>query len=316
MKEELALRFTRYTLTIFLIISINFLIPRMMPGDPIMYLFGEDVYAVSREIIEELRRSYGLDKPMLEQYVIYLQRILHGDFGYSFSFGRPVIDIILERLPRTLLLTLPPTITGSLIGMYLGTICGWRSERAAKKILSVGILVVYSVPTFWLGMLFLLFFSLKLNLFPSGGAPSGEDIQNFLSHIFLPFITLTLFTASHNSLLMRGIVIGTSRGEFVLTALSKGLPYTVFLNRHLIKPSLPPFIANAAMEFGFAFSGALLVEIVFSWPGLGLTMWEAVIARDYPLLQAIFVFSALTVVLANGIADLLCVIIDPRLRRA
>ncbi len=316
MKEGLTLRFVRYTLTIFLIISINFLIPRMMPGDPTIYLLGEDVYAIAPELVEELRRSYGLDKPLLEQYVIYLQRMFCGDFGYSFSFGRPVLEIIAERLPTTLLLTLPPTIVGSLIGLYLGTLCGWKAERTIKKILSTGMLVVYSVPPFWLGMFFLLFFSLKLNLFPSGGAPSGENIQNFVSHVFLPFITLTVFVASHNSLLMRGIVTGTSRGEFVLTALSKGLPYTMFLHRHLIKPSLPPFIVYAAMEFGFAFSGALLVEIVFSWPGLGLTMWEAVIARDYPLLQAIFVFSALTVVLANGVADLLCVITDPRLRRA
>lgn len=305
----------RYSLVVFAILILNFCIPRLMPGDPITYLLGEDVYYIAPEQIEELKREYGLDKPWSEQFILYLARLVPGDLGYSFSFGRPIANIVLERIPMTLLITIPSTFFGIVIGAYLGTLAGWRHERASKRVLTNFMLLLYSIPSYWLGMVFLLIFSLHLKLLPVGGAPPlDSDLPTFLGHIVLPIATLTIFTTAYNAVIMRGVTAGISEEGFVLIALSKGLSEIRFLNRHLLKPSLPPLIAISAIEFGFAFSGALLIEIVFSWPGIGLMMWEAVIARDYPLLQALFTISALIVVLANAIADILCILVDPRLR--
>ncbi len=300
---------------IFAIILLNFCIPRLMPGDPITYILGEDIYYVAPEQIEELKKEYGLDRPLLEQFKLYMARLVRGDFGYSFSFGRPVIYVVLEKLPMTLLITIPSTFMGIVIGAYLGIFTGWRSESVFKRLLTNFILLVYSIPSYWLGMIALLIFSLKLKLLPLGGAPPlDSDLTTFISHLILPIATLTIFTTAYNAVIMRGVTKGISEEYFVMTALSKGLTKIHFLNRHLLKPSLPPLIAISAIEFGFAFSGALIVEIVFSWPGVGLMMLEAIIARDYPLLQALFTISALIVVLANAIADILCILVDPRLR--
>lgn len=307
-------KFTRYALVIFAILVLNFCIPRLMPGDPIMHLLGEDVYYIAPKQIEELKRKYGLDRPLIEQFILYIERLLQGDLGYSFSFGKPVAAIVIERVPMTLLVTIPSTFFGIVIGAYLGTLTGWRSERVYKKVLTNFMLLVYSTPPYWLGMILLLVFSLHLRLLPIGGANLGSDLVSFISHLLLPITTLTIFTTVYNTVIIRGIIKGVSEESFVLTAVSKGLGRVRFFNRHLLRPSLPPIIALSAIEFGFAFSGALAIEIVFSWPGIGLMMWEAVLARDYPLLQALFTISALIVVLANAIADLLCVLVDPRLR--
>ena len=313
--ELIVVKALRYSTTVFVILLLNFLIPRLAPGDPIIYLLGEDVYDVSPEIIEELRAEYGLDKPLYAQFTLYLLRLLNGDFGYSFSFGKPILEILSVRIPLTLLLTVPSTLIGVVLGVYLGAIAGWRSYRFSRKILGGIAIAVYSIPPYWFAMILLLIFSLRLKLFPIGGAPSlSADLSNLLSHIFLPTLTITVFTAAYNTLIMRGIVLGVSNEPFIITALSKGLRKTSFLNRHLLRPSLPALLAIIAIEFGFTFSGALLVEIAFSWPGMGLMLWEAMIARDYPLIQAIFTVSSFIVVSANLLADILCVIVDPRLR--
>ncbi|PDM26293.1 peptide ABC transporter permease [Candidatus Bathyarchaeota archaeon B24-2] len=313
--ESIAAKASRYLTTVFVILLLNFLIPRLAPGDPILYLLGEDVYDVSPEIIEELRAEYGLDKPLYTQFALYLLRLLNGDFGYSFSFGKPILEILSVRVPLTLLLTVPSTLIGILLGVYLGAIAGWRSHKFSRKVLSGTMIAVYSIPPYWFAMILLLIFSLHLKLFPIGGAPSFDaDLFDFLSHMFLPTLTITVFTAAYNTLIMRGIILGVSNEPFIITALSKGLRKTAFLNRHLLRPSLPALLAITAIEFGFTFSGALLVEIAFSWPGMGLMLWEAVLARDYPLIQAIFTISSLIVVSANLLADMLCMVVDPRLR--
>lgn len=297
----------RYSLAIFLILTLNFIIPRSMPGDPTLLLFGEDA-AMHPEILEELKKEFGLEKPLFEQYVLYLKNLVHGNLGFSFSFQRPVSDVVIEYLFRTLLLTIPATLFGVIFGFFAGTLIAWRESKYAVYVASI----VYSAPSYWVAMLFLYFFSYKLGLLPLGGAVSSfEDLNKLL----LPSLVIFLHVASVNALMGRAIVAGVLKENFVVTAISKGLEDAVVLRRHLLKPSAAPLIALAAIEFGFAFSGSMLVEIVFSYSGLGMLAWEAVRLRDYPLIQAIFVFVSLIVVSMNAFADLLSKALDPRLRK-
>ncbi|MEM4406312.1 MAG: ABC transporter permease [Candidatus Methanomethylicaceae archaeon] len=311
-------KFVRYFTLVFTIIFLNFAMPRLMPGDPLLFLFGEEVYGAAirnPELIQSLSAKYGLNKPIFDQFIIYLGNLFRGDLGYSFSYGRPIAEIIAERVPLTLLMTLPPTLLSLVTGAMLGLHLGFNPERAHKKAISSLLMVLYSVPPYWMAIVAILVFSLWFNLTPIGGAPSpGMSIITGVSHMILPFSVIALFNAAYVAIIMRGLTLEIAEEPFIITAKSKGLSYIKFKIRHLFIPSLAPFLSIAAIELGFTFSGALLVEIAFSWPGMGYTMWQAVVERDYPLLQATFTMTALIVVLANALADLASYAIDPRIR--
>jgi peptide/nickel transport system permease protein len=307
----------RYPLLSFTVVVINFLIPRAMPGDPLIFVFGEEVYAIALsnpDLTNSLRSKYGLDLPIIDQFWIYLRNLISGDLGYSFSYGRPIADIIRERLPLTLIMTVPPMILSLVIGTILGTNLSWK-PGSLKRIITALCMIVRSVPTYWSGMLLLLIFSLWAKWTPIGGAPpAGAPLSEFISHLALPALVLTMYNLSYVTIIVRGLTVEISGEPFITTGLSKGLNWFKFSSRYLIRPSLPPLVSLAAMEVGFAFSGALLVEIVFSWPGMGYTMWQAVTERDYPLLQATFTITALIVIFANALADILSYALDPRAR--
>ncbi|MCS7097486.1 MAG: ABC transporter permease [Candidatus Methanomethyliaceae archaeon] len=317
-KSSFFLKILRYGFTIFIIISINFILPRMMPGDPLVFLFGEEVYGAAirnPQLLQSLSEKYGLDKSLSEQFLIYIGNIINGDFGQSFSFGRSVAEIIAERIPLTLMLTIPSTILSLFIGTLLGLSLGFNSNSHLKRSVSSFLIALHSIPSYWFAMLLLLVFSLWLNLTPTGGAPPKDaNIISILHHIALPFSLLTILNIAYISIIIRGLTMEIAEEPFVMTARSKGLSWIKLRIRHLLLPSLAPFLSLAAMELGFAFSGALLVEIAFSWPGIGYTMWQAVVERDYPLLQGAFTAVSLIVVLANAIADVLSYIFDPRIR--
>ncbi len=283
-----------------------------------VFIFGEEIYGAAirnPDLIQSLIAKYGLEMPMGEQFWIYLNNLFRGDFGYSFSFGRPISDIIGERLPLTLIMTVPSTVLSLIIGTILGMSLGWKPDSLPKRIISTTCVAIHSIPTYWLGMLLLLVLSLWARVTPIGGAPPvGSSILDFIQHLALPVFVLTIFNVSYVAIIMRGLTVEISEEPFVTTALSKGLSWFNFRLRHLLKPSLPPLISLAAIEIGFAFSGALLVEIAFSWPGMGYTMWQAVTERDYPLLQATFTLVALVVIAANALADLLSYLLDPRVK--
>ncbi|MCX8205323.1 MAG: ABC transporter permease [Candidatus Nezhaarchaeota archaeon] len=311
-------KLSRYLVLVFTIVTVNFAIPRLMPGDPLVLLFGEEFYGVALrtpEIIQSLTAKYGLDKPIVEQFFIYLGNLINGDMGYSFSYGRPVLEIIVERLPMTLLMTLPPVAASLAAGSILGLHLGFRAEKRLKQAASSILVLVRSIPPYWTSMVLILVFSLWLNLTPTGGAPpAGAPAAVVISHLALPFLVVFLYDTAYVALIVRGLTIEVVEEAFVTTARSKGLRGTTFKARHLLLPSLAPFLSLAAIEIGFAFSGALLVEIAFSWPGIGYTMWQAVVERDYPLLQAAFTTTALVVVAANALADLASYLLDPRIR--
>jgi len=298
--------FLKYFLTISIVATLNFAIPRVMPGDPILNLFGEEAY-LYEGILMELKREFGLDKPLHEQYLLYLLNLFSCNLGFSFSFQRPVSEVVAEYMLRTLILTIPSTILGIILGIYLALLIVWKGGERAMVIM----ILIYSIPAYWLGMVFLYIFSFKFGLFPLGGAVNSVI---YINRLILPFLTIVIHIIVLNAIMGRAILAGTLRDSFVLTAISKGLKNSLILRRHVLKPSLAPIIALASIEFGFAFSGSTLVEIVFSYPGIGMLTWEAIKTRDYPILQAIFFIIALVVIIANAIADLISRAIDPRLR--
>lgn len=312
-------KFIRYILSIYIIITLNFLIPRMMPGDnPLVYIFGQDI-PYDEELLRELKSKYGLDKPIHEQYFIYLINLIHGDLGYSFLYMRPVLDVISEKIVWSLIIIVPSIIFGAIIATIIGLVAGWKSGSRLDMGFTTLNIFLYSIPSFWLAMIIVFIFSFCLGIFPLGGGWSGEaeGLEKYIDilwHATLPILTLTIVNASSYYLIVRNSVIEVLREEFILTAKAKGLDTKKILFRHVLRVASLPLITIIALDFGFIVSGALLIEIVFSWDGMGLLIYEAVKVRDYPLLQGCFLILAICVLTANFIADILYGIVDPRVR--
>lgn len=312
--SEITRKATRYLASLVLITVINFTLPRFMPGDPVKNLIGEDVY-VSESVMKELRVELGLDMPLYEQFVSFLSDLLHLDLGYSYHLHAPVAEILLDRMSWTLLFVGVSVIVGALLGSLLGALAGWKPERRMSRFAGFAFVVLSCTPPYFLALLSLYLFSFKLGLFPSKGFYDSPEIGNMLHHLFLPVCVMSIFSASRNFLVMRGSVIQEKEQLYVLYAKAKGLHDTGILFRHIIKNASLPAITLLAMDFGFLFSGALFIEIIFSLNGMGTLIYGAIMGKDYPLLQGAFLVIALTALFANMLADLLYVLIDPRVRR-
>jgi peptide/nickel transport system permease protein len=310
-------KLARYLLVLLAILTLNFALPRLMPGDPALNLMGEH-FAYDPETIDEVRSKLGLEGPVHLQFLRYLGDLAQGDLGYSFTFKRPVAETIWMHLPWTLLLLIPAVITGALIALVLGTLAGWHRNSRLDLTLSSAALLVYSMPHYWIAMLVVMLFSFRLGLFPLAGAYSGsvegvESIADLLWHLALPLGVVTLYKASYDLVIVRNSVITTMAEDHVIAAMARGVPLSVVLVRHVVRNSLAPLVTVTALQFGNIFAGALLVEIVFSWPGMGTMIFDAVGGRDYPLLQASFMIIAVCVLVANIVADLTYARLDPRI---
>ncbi|MGI5836027.1 MAG: ABC transporter permease [Chloroflexota bacterium] len=310
-------KLARYLLVLLAILTLNFALPRLMPGDPALNLMGEH-FAYDPETIDEVRSKLGLEGPVHLQFLRYLGDLAQGDLGYSFTFKRPVAETIWMHLPWTLLLLIPAVITGALIALVLGTLAGWHRNSRLDLTLSSAALLVYSMPHYWIAMLVVMLFSFRLGLFPLAGAYSGsvegvESIADLLWHLALPLGVVTLYKASYDLVIVRNSVITTMAEDHVIAAMARGVPLSVVLVRHVVRNSLAPLVTVTALQFGNIFAGALLVEIVFSWPGMGTMIFDAVGGRDYPLLQASFMIIAVCVLVANIVADFTYARLDPRI---
>ncbi len=312
--SEIARKVARYFASFMLIIVINFILPRLMPGDPVKHLIGEDAY-VSEAVTEELRAELGLNMPMTKQFTAYLSNLLHFDLGYSYHLHAPVAEILLNKMSWTLMFVGVSVILGAIFGVFFGALAGWKPERKVSRLASFLFIVISCIPPYFLALLVLYIFSFKLGLFPSKGLYDTPEIESVLYHLFLPICVMSAFSTSRNFLVMRGSVIQEKEQLYALYARSKGLHNTGILFRHIMKNASLPIITLLALDFGFLFSGALFIEIVFSLNGMGLLIYDAIMGKDYPLLQGAFLVIALTALIANMIADLLYVIIDPRVRR-
>lgn len=319
----LSLRLVWYLLAFFCVITLNFFLIRFMPGDPLVHLLGEEnyqyLYVHEPETLEELKAKYGLDKPLPVQFGIYLANCLKGDFGWSYQYGQPVFKVILFRIKWTLVLLLPAIILAAILGAYLGTLAGWRKGQKVDFIFTPVLLFFYTVPTYCFGMLLLLIFAFYLDLFPLGGMVSGglsgpSRLVDILWHMCLPLTVLVIHNGAYNYIIMRNSVAQVKTEEFVLTAFAKGLKERRVLFGHIFRNALPPLVTVVALDFGFLLGGALLVEVVFSWQGMGTLIYDAVVSRDYPMLQGCFLVLTFCVILANFLADLVYALIDPRVK--
>ncbi len=306
-------RAVRYLLAVFLIFSLNFAIPRAMPGDPLTNLLGEDVL-LTDNTVAELRSSMGLDMPLQQQYIEYWKSILCLDLGYSYHFHSKVSNIIAARMKWTLLLSVPSLILGSVIGSLFGAMAGWRRQGLFQRTQMAAFLLIYCTPPYFFSLIVLYIFSFRLGLFPLKGFYSTGTSEDILSHLFLPVVVMALFSASRNFMVMRGSVIQEKSNHYVAYARSKGLYGDQILFRHIFKNAILPIITLLALDFGFILSGALFIEIVFSMNGMGNLIYDALLSRDYPVLEGSFLLITLMVISANLIADLLYSRLDPRVR--
>ena len=316
-------KISQYIVAFICIISLNFFLIHLMPGDPLIHLLGEEGYfylsAQKPQALKELMAKYELDGPIYKQYFAYVINTLKADFGWSYHYGKPVFQVILYRLKWSMVLLLPSILIATILGTYFGILGGWKRGQKEDWFLTPVFLFVYSTPAYCLGFLFLLVFAFCFDLFPMGGmaqeTSSGfAGLLDMLKHMVLPVTVLVFHNTAYNYLIMRNAVRDISHEEYIITAISKGLKESRVLFCHVLKNVLPPLITVVAMDFGFMLGGALLVEIVFSWQGMGTLIYDAVLSRDYPLLSACFLVLALCMILANAVADFIYSVVDPRIK--
>lgn len=313
-------------LTLVAVIIFNFFLFRVWsPGDPVSFLTRGQGANISVEERQELIHEYGLDRSTWGQFTEYLKDTFTGKLGASSFFqGEAVMDVFLRFLPPTLLLVGVSTVLSTIIGLWMGIRSGWRRGSAFDRVSMVGSLVLYSMPEFWLGMLLLLLFSTTLGWFPAGGRISTnvselnglEYVFDVLNHLFLPALTLTLAFIGEYYLVMRSSLLDVLGEDYITTARAKGVRERDVLNRHAVRNGLLPTVTLVALYFGYVIGGAITVEVVFSYQGLGLLTYTAIVGKDYWLLQGLFLFFSATVILFNLAADFLYGYLDPRVREA
>ena len=300
------------------VIIINFSLIHIAPGDPAMVLAGE--FQAGPEVLEQLRQEFGLDRPLYEQFIVYLRKVFTGDFGYSHRYRAPVLSLIMSRLPNTLLLIAVSFVLSFLMGVVLAAFASKKPNSILDNSISSLSMIGYCLPTFWTGMMLLTIFSLRLEWFPSGGMQSLKtqftgiySILDQVRHLFLPTVTFSAFFLAVSYRLTRAKMIEILREDFITTARSKGLTENEVLFRHALRNSLVPVIAVMGLNLGVMIGGSVTIETVFSWPGIGRLMYDSILSRDYPLLLGIFIVVSIGVILANLVADIITVILDPRI---
>jgi peptide/nickel transport system permease protein len=320
----LARRFALFAFTAWATITVNFMLPRMMPGDPIQLLIGKLQGRVTPEMIASIKAQFGqgLDQPILTQYGNYLSQLAHGDLGTSITLSAPVGDVLFSQLWWTIGLIGAAAVISFLIGTTLGALFGWTRGSRSDAAIPVATFL-QSVPYYFLGTVLLMLFAGSLHWFPLMGAydPSltpgwnWEYISSVLRYAELPIASIVLCSLAGWMLGMRNMMVTTMSEDFVLMAVAKGLPRRRVM-WHAARNAVLPSIANLALTIGLLVSGSLLVEQIFNYPGVGNLLVNAVGNQDYPLLQGIFLLITFTVLGANLLADLLYFVLDPRTRTA
>lgn len=309
--------------TIGLIVLLNFVLFRAMPGSPERILLGR-MPGVTAEILEATRARWGLDEPLFpDQFVAYVGSTVRGDLGFSYAArGRPVTDVLFQRMGPTLLLFGLGELLAIILGLALGAYSGWRRGGIVDYIGNGLSLILYSTPYFLLGMGLLLVFATGLGWFPTFGMVTAgatyagplEHLADLAAHLALPLATVAIGLVGQYAILMRSSVIETLAEDYVTTARAMGLREGRVLRHHALPNALLPTVTLVAINLGYVVAGAITVEVVFNWPGLGTLTVEALSARDYPVLQGVFLLLSVAVVFANLIADLVYGVLDPRVR--
>ncbi len=319
MRRYLASRIIQTIITLFAILTITFFLFEALPARPADLLSQSPLIKPSQK--EYLEHLYGFDKPMGERYFIFMGNMLTFNFGYSISFGRPVWDLLAERLPRTLLLFGLATIVAYLVGAIVGTYIAWRRGGVTDGSSVLASLVFYNMPSFWLGLILLFFFSYILGWFPLAGYadPSSDVYQispilDILWHLFLPLVTLVLLTLAGTILLMRTSMLDVIGENYILTAIAKGLKERTVMFKHAARNASLPLITSFVIAMAFSIGGAVVLEQVFSFPGVGFLYINALFQLDFPVAQATLYIISLIVLIGNLGADILYGYLDPRIR--
>ncbi|MFJ4716086.1 ABC transporter permease [Streptomyces sp. NPDC088785] len=308
--------------SLFAVLVTSFFLFRLIPSDPVKQMTGGR--KVSTEQLANLRHQYGLDQPMWKQFTSYVGDALTGDFGMSFQYHTPVIDKILDALPATLLLTGTAYLLYSALGIWLGTRTAWRNGSRSDRFNTAFALTLYSIPSFWLGLLLIIVFSVGIGpipgIFPTGGLESGGEtgfayLLDVAHHLILPVLTLVAVGYAQTLLVMRSSLLDEMGSDYLTTARAKGLRDDVVRRRHAVPNALLPTFTLMFVNLGHVVAGQILVETVFSWPGLGGLFYQALSVPDLPLVQGLFFVFATAVILANTVADILYPLLDPRVGR-
>jgi len=292
-----------------------------MPGNPVDYFLRDP--SITPEERALLIQQFGLNKDVFTQYILYIRNLFTGNLGISFRYyPRPVTEVLLSRLPWTLYLLGISYSLATVIGIILGAYSAWK-KGSKIDLLTIGIaFIARSMPIFWLGMLTLYIFSVHLGWFPlSGAVTAGAEYSSFLDfaldvlrHSILPMIVIVIFLLGPPALITRGLVLDSLTEPYVDTAIAKGLPSRVILFKHALRPVSLPLSSYTAILLGYVVGGAVFTETVFSWPGVGRLIYEAIMRRDYPLIQGAFLLISISVLIANFIVDFIYAYLDPRIR--
>jgi peptide/nickel transport system permease protein len=307
--------------TLIFVLAFNFLLFRVLPGNPAQILARNKL--LPQEAVEQLEADFGLHEPLISQFGLYVEDTVTGNFGISYTFREPVGGLIAERIWPTVLLIGVSTIGATIIGLLIGIYGAWR-RGSGFDISSLGFsLVFYAMPEFWLGILLLIGLGAGLGWFPIGGIETpGANFTGLaaaidvLNHLFLPALTLILALIGEYALVMRSSLLDVMGEEYLTTARAKGLREALVLRKHAVPNALLPTVTLVALNLGFVVSGAITVETVYSWPGLGLLTYDAIRAPDYPLMQGLFLLFTAAIIFANLAADLIYGYLDPRVRNA
>ena len=302
------------------VVVLNFLLIQMAPGSIVDTIAGE-MGGISQELMDKIRADYGLDKPVHEQLWLYISNILHGNLGFSYFYDVPVIELIWEALPQTLLLV----ITSLSLALVIGTICGVIAARRPNGkfsyFITVLALVGFSAPVFWTGFMLLIVFASLIPIFPPAGIVlpglqpgTLEYVLDILHHMVLPVVSLSLIYLAFYSRLARASMLDVLGSDYIRTARAKGLSNMVVTYKHALRNALIPIVTIAGLQFAQIFSGAVLVEAVFTWPGLGTVALESILRRDGPTILGVLLLSSVVVVVFNLLTDLTYSWLDPRIR--
>ncbi|CAA2109053.1 ABC transporter permease [Variovorax paradoxus] len=303
------------------VVVLNFVLVHAAPGDPVETIAGASG-GMSPELMAQLRTQYGLDKSLPVQLGVYLGKVARGDLGYSYFFNLPVTSMIAERVPATLLLVLSSVLLAFFVGTALGVLSSRRPNGWLSQFITVLSLVGFAAPVFWLGIMLVILLASVFPILPvagmraidSSGAGGLADMLDVAHHLVLPTITLSLVYLAQYSRLARSSMLDVLGSDFIRTARAKGLAERVVLYKHALRNALLPVVTVLGLQFGNVLAGAILVETVFNWPGLGRLAFESVLRRDYPTILGVLLFSSVVVVVMNQLTDLCYRFIDPRIK--
>ena len=303
------------------VLAINFMLIHAAPGDPASVIAGE-MGGGDEAVIASIKKAYGLDQPLPVQFATYIGKSLRGDLGQSYTYSQPVSGLILDRIGPTILLVLTALLFAIVVGTLLGVFASRRPDSFASSAVTILSLVGYAMPVFWTGILLVILFGKVWPIMPIAGM---RDVRQFgvggwsavvdvLHHLVLPALTLTIIYLAQYSRLARASMLEVLGSDYIRTARAKGLSEWMVTFKHALRNALMPVVTIAGLQFGHLISGAVLVETVFSWPGLGTLALGAIHGRDYPTLLGVLTFSSMLVIVANLVTDLSYRWIDPRLR--